>query len=109
MRVTDQNDIDANALRAELEEARRIQEQCLASGVNHSVWMEGAFKGADLAFGYWKEGSTVTRGLLKGEKRLQDIAGSKEAAQLRVLRVSCREAAEAEAMYRVWGDGRATA
>lgn len=106
MRVTYQADMDGHTLRSELEDARATQEQCLASGANHSVWMKAAFDGADIACGYWKEDSGWVRGLLKGEATLQRIAAGSEAFQARILRVPCREAAEAEAMCQVWGDDR---
>ncbi|WP_232627773.1 hypothetical protein [Methylobacterium sp. Leaf118] len=109
MRIIDKHQLDADTLRRELEEARRVQEQCLASGVNHSTWMGAAFSGADLAYGYWKEGTDIACALLKGEERLKAIAAGSEAVQLRILRVPCREEAEAAAMCLVWGDDRAAA
>lgn len=106
MRIFKKNAISADKLRAELEEARRFQEQCLASGVNPSTWMETAFEEADFAFGYWPDDTGIERAILKGDNLLKEIVEGKEVEQFRVLRVLCREQAEAEAMSQLWGDDR---
>lgn len=65
---------------------------------------------ADVVWGIWQDISVehgVDALLIKGADRLMMISHTRRAEELKVTAISCREAAEAQAMNRVFGDGKA--